>query len=149
MLDRIHRLLVKNAIALGDDEVRLEVVTLPGGRVRIGYRSDIERRVGEVSRPITYPSLDAAYRASLNAHIRAHRCRDAGGIVRMSPETRATCRSALYRRMGDLLGDLSTNADFYSPDTWRGQMHRLSAARELRAIRRALRELRAPLAVAA
>ena len=71
MLDRIHRLIAKNAAALGE-EIRLEVVSLPGGRVRIGYRGDIERRPGENTEPITYASVHEAYRAALFAHIRAH-----------------------------------------------------------------------------
>ena len=67
----------------------------------------------------------------------------------MTPATRATCTRALYDRMGAVQSDLRTNADYFDRHDWRGRMHRLDAARELRAIRRALRELRGPWGVAA
>ena len=67
----------------------------------------------------------------------------------MTPATRATCTRALYDRMDAIQRDIHDNADWYDRDDWRGRMHRLDAARELRAIRRALVELRRFEAVAA
>ena len=59
----------------------------------------------------------------------------------MTQETRATCTRALYDRLDFLERDVKDNADFYDKDDWRGQVHRKSVAFEIRAIRRALREL--------
>lgn len=60
----------------------------------------------------------------------------------MTAETRATCRDALYARMEFLARDVRDNADFYDRHDWRGQQHRKAVAREIRAIRSALVELR-------
>ena len=60
----------------------------------------------------------------------------------MTRETRDTCRAALYARMEFLERDVRDNADFYDRHDWRGQQHRKAVADELRAIRRALVELR-------
>ena len=60
----------------------------------------------------------------------------------MTRETRATCTRALYDRLDFLERDVRDNADFYDKDDWRGQMHRKNTAREIAAIRRALKELR-------
>ena len=60
----------------------------------------------------------------------------------MTRATIATCTKALYDRLDALDSDLRTNTDYYDRETWRGQVHRLRAAREIREIRRALRELR-------
>ena len=60
----------------------------------------------------------------------------------MTAETRATCRDALYARLEALQNDLRTNSDYYDRHDWRGQQHRKAVAVELRAIRRALAELR-------
>ena len=60
----------------------------------------------------------------------------------MTAETRATCREALYARMEFLERDVRDNADLYDRQDWRGQQHRKAVAAELRAIRRALVELR-------
>lgn len=60
----------------------------------------------------------------------------------MTAETRATCRDALYARLAFLERDVRDNADFYDRHDWRGQQHRRKVAVEMRAIRRALAELR-------
>lgn len=60
----------------------------------------------------------------------------------MTRETRATCTRALYARLDALERDTRDNPDYYDRDTWRGQIHRKNAAREIVAIRRALAELR-------
>ena len=60
----------------------------------------------------------------------------------MTRETRATCTRALYDRLDFLERDVRDNGDFYDRTTWRGQVHRKNAAREIVAIRRALAELR-------
>ena len=60
----------------------------------------------------------------------------------MTRETRATCTRALYARLDALERDIRDNADFYDRTTWRGQIHRKNAAREIVLIRRALAELR-------
>ena len=66
----------------------------------------------------------------------------------MNRETRATCTRALYDRMDAIQRDIHDNADHFARDDWRGRMHRIDAARELRAIRRALVDLRRFEAVA-
>lgn len=56
--------------------------------------------------------------------------------------TRATCTRALYVRLEALDNDLRTNQDYFSRNSWRGQIHRKRAAAEILSIRRALKELR-------
>ena len=60
----------------------------------------------------------------------------------MTRETRATCTRALYARLDALENERRWNPDYYDKDSWRGQIHRKNAAREIVLIRRALAELR-------
>lgn len=60
----------------------------------------------------------------------------------MTRSTLAICTKALYARLEALDNDLRDNGDYYSRDSWRGQVHRKQAAVEILEIRAALKELR-------
>lgn len=59
----------------------------------------------------------------------------------MTPATRDTAIRALRASLDTMLNDIRINSDWYVKGDWRGDLHRKSAAVEIRAIRQALREL--------
>lgn len=73
MKDRIERLIRKNAIALGEP-VKVEPRWLPDGRVEIAWRRGVTLKKRERLIPHRiYSSIEAAYHAAIDAHLRAHR----------------------------------------------------------------------------
>lgn len=61
----------------------------------------------------------------------------------MTPETRDVAAEAVEYRLDSLVDSIRTHRyDHYLKGDWRGDIHRRDAARDLRGLRKALRELK-------